>query len=100
MEVIILAKTAKLNIRIEPETKAAAEQLFSALGITITDAVTIFLKQALLTGGIPFPLELPKPNKYTLAAMEETESIINSKEANESKSVDDFFQELNEDEDR
>ncbi len=87
-----MAKTAKLNIRIEPETKEAAEKLFAALGITITDAVTIFLKQSLLKGGLPFALELPQPNQYTLAAMEEVEAMINSKKAGESESVDEFFE--------
>ena len=36
-----MAKTANLNIRIDPETKAGAEQLFARFGITITDAVNI-----------------------------------------------------------
>ena len=38
-----MAKTANINIRIEPETKATAEKLFSSFGITITDAINIFL---------------------------------------------------------
>jgi len=38
-----MAKTASLNIRIDPETKANAEKLYSEFGITITDAVNMFL---------------------------------------------------------
>ena len=38
-----MAKTANINIRIEPETKKSAEELFSSFGITLTDAVNIFL---------------------------------------------------------
>ena len=41
-----MAKTANINIRIEPETKATAEKLFSSFGITITDAINIFLNKS------------------------------------------------------
>ena len=37
-----MAKTANITIRIEPETKKSAEELFSSFGITITDAVNAF----------------------------------------------------------
>lgn len=45
-----MAKTANINIRIDPETKSNAEKLFSAFGITITDAINIFLHKALMEG--------------------------------------------------
>lgn len=41
-EVSIMAKTANINVRIEPETKAGAEKLFASFGITVTDAINIF----------------------------------------------------------
>ena len=51
-----MAKTANLNIRIDPETKAGAEQLFARFGITITDVVNIFLHQAVMEpSGRPEP---------------------------------------------
>ena len=46
-----MAKTANINIRIEPETKATAEKLFSSFGITITDAINIFLRKSIMEGG-------------------------------------------------
>jgi DNA-damage-inducible protein J len=49
-----MPKTANLNIRIDPETKAGAEKLYAKLGITITDAVNMFLYQSLIDGGLPF----------------------------------------------
>jgi DNA-damage-inducible protein J len=66
-----MTKTANLNIRIDPETKKGAEQLFSNFGITISDAVTIFLKQSLMVGGLPFELKQPRYNATTEAAMQE-----------------------------
>jgi len=90
-----MAKTAKLNIRIDPDTKQAAEKLFSNFGITITDAVNMFLHQALLTGGLPFPVKIPQPNIDTIIAMQEVETMSSSKASSSTQSVDDFFKEIN-----
>lgn len=93
-----MAKTAKLNIRINPDTKEAAEKLFANFGITITDAINMFLHQSLLTGGLPFPVKIPQPNANTLAAIQETEDMIYSKTPSSPQSVDDFFKEMHLDE--
>ena len=58
-----MPKTASLNIRIDPETKAGAEKLYAQFGITITDAVNMFLRQSLIDGGMPFQ---PNVKKSTL----------------------------------
>ena len=63
MEENAMAKTASLNIRIDPETKRSAEKLFGSFGITVTDAVNMFLHQSLMLGGLPF--EVRKPG-YTM----------------------------------
>ena len=55
-----MEKTATLNIRVNPEDKKAAEAVLEQLGIPVSTAVTMFLKQVALTGGIPFSLQLPK----------------------------------------
>ena len=78
-EVIIVAKTANLNIRIEPETKKMAEELFKTFGISVTDAVNIFLHQSLLVGGLPFEVRQPRYNAETEAAMGEADDIISGK---------------------
>ena len=70
-----MARTADLHIRLDPETKAGAEQLFSVFGITITDAVTMFLRQSLLVGGLPFEVRQPRYNAETEAAMQEARDI-------------------------
>jgi DNA-damage-inducible protein J len=89
-----MAKTAKLNIRVEPKTKEAAEKLFANFGITISDAVNIFLHQSILAGGIPFDLKLPQPNTTTRAAMAEVEDMINGKIETYEQNVDDFFKDI------
>lgn len=52
-----MAKTSNINIRIEPEKKKAAEALFSSFGITITDAINIFLNMSIMQGGFPFEIK-------------------------------------------
>jgi DNA-damage-inducible protein J len=78
-EVIVMAKTASLNIRIDPETKISVDRLFSSFGITVTDAVNIFLRKSLMVGGLPFDMTLPKYNDETLAAIQETRDIVSGK---------------------
>lgn len=74
-----MAKTAILNVRIDPETKNNAESLYSSFGITISDAINMFLHQSLLVGGLPFDLKNPRYNAKTEAAMQETRDIISGK---------------------
>ena len=71
-----MPKTATLNIRTDPSIKAQAEQIYQAFGITLTDAVNIFLRKSIMEGGLPFPMREPRPNAATLAAMQETEDIL------------------------
>ena len=58
-----MEKTATLNLRVNPEVKKSAEGVLHQLGVPMATAIDMFLKQITLTGGIPFPLTLPKaPN--------------------------------------
>lgn len=70
-----MAKTAMINIQIEPEIKADVEKLFSSFGITISDAVNIFLRKLLMEGGLPFDVKQPRYNAETEAAMQEARNI-------------------------
>ena len=64
-------ETANLNIRTDKEVKNAAEKLFEALGLNMTTAVNMFLRQAIRENGIPFEVKLNTPNEITAAAIEE-----------------------------
>ena len=54
MNVAAMPKTASFQMRINPEVKQRAEEIFARCGLTLTDAVNIFLQQSLNTGGLPF----------------------------------------------
>ena len=60
-------KTAIINARIKPELKGDVEQILSQLGLTTTQAITIFFEQIRMNKGIPFKLEIP--NDETVSAM-------------------------------
>ena len=70
-----MAKTGYLQMRIEPEFKQQVESILSQLGTTPTDAINLFFKQIVLTGGIPFAVQLPTPNADTIEAMREAEQM-------------------------
>jgi DNA-damage-inducible protein J len=76
---MIMAKTANLNIRLDPNTKIIADGIFSRFGITISDAVNIFLNKAIMIGGLPFDMTLPQYNEETLIAMQEARDISSGK---------------------
>ena len=67
--------TSPTQIRIDQTVKKEANALFSELGMDMSSAVNMFLRQCILRGGIPFPVELPKYNKETMAAMVEAKRI-------------------------
>ena len=66
-----MSKTEQVNVRIEPEVKKAAEAVFRKLGLTPSQAVKMFYRQAALQQGLLFTVSIP--DRDTLAAMRELE---------------------------
>ena len=64
-----MAKTETIRARVEPELKRGAEAIFKVLGLSPTEAITLFYKQVTLRRGLPFSVEIP--NAETLEAMRE-----------------------------
>ena len=64
-----MAKTDVLHVRVEPRVKKQAEKTLNDLGLSITEAINVFLNQVILNDGIPFEIKKPRFNK-------ETEQII------------------------
>ena len=69
------SKTTNISIRMDTELKTAAEALFDELGMNLSTAFNIFVRQSLREGGIPFQITNGKPNKETIAALLEAEKI-------------------------
>ena len=93
-----MAKTANINIRVDPEVKSTVDEVFSHFGITVADAVNIFLHKVMIVGGMPFDMTLPKYNVETLAAMREARDIASGKiQAKSYASVKEMMAELDSD---
>lgn len=63
--------TTNITMRMDAELKKQAEQLFSELGMSMTTAFNIFLRQSVRQGKIPFEIALNTPNAETLAAIDD-----------------------------
>ena len=57
----ITPKSSTFQMRINPEVKKEAENVFSTYGLTLSDAVNIFLQQSIHEGGLPFLLSPANP---------------------------------------
>ena len=55
-----MAKTANMYARIEPDLKSQAETILATLGISASNAITMFYKQIVLQKGLPFEVKLPE----------------------------------------
>jgi DNA-damage-inducible protein J len=64
------------TIKIDPELKKQAQELFGELGMNLTTAVNIFLAQAVREQAIPFKVGMDVPNEETIAAITEGHNII------------------------
>ncbi len=67
--------TVPTQIRIDETVKAQATSLFNDLGMDMSGAVNIFLRQCLLHGGLPFMVEVPNYSQKTLETLAEAKRI-------------------------
>jgi len=88
--------TINLSIRMDRELKEQAESLFSELGMNMTTAFNIFVRQSVRQGKIPFEIALGKPNAETLAALREIADMCAGRIPKQSSSVADFIAEMGE----
>ena len=86
--------TTNISIRMDADLKAQADALFTELGMNLTTAFNIFVRQSLREGGIPFEVRLEQPNKETIAAMLEAERLISDPSVKRWNDVEDALTEL------
>ena len=71
-----MANISNVSFRIDSDLKSQADALFSQLGMNMTTAFNIFLRQSVREGCIPFDITINTPNAETVAAMLEAERMI------------------------
>lgn len=88
-----MARTNTLHVRIEPKIKEKAEKTLNSLGLSISDAINVFLIQVILNDGIPFEIKHPNFNKETIDTLEDVKTGKNISKTFDD--VDEMFKELN-----
>ena len=78
----------------DSDVKKQCEAMYGELGINLTTAINVFLKQSLRVGGFPFDVRLDQPNKETIAAMFEAERIAKDTSIKGYQNIDELFAEL------
>lgn len=73
-----MAKTASVYARVEPEIKEQAEKVLELLGIPMSNAVSMFLRQVVLQRGLPFEMKLPEgsPVAWDAISKEERDAVL------------------------
>jgi len=75
----VAAQTSMLHIRVDDDIKEQATKALTAMGMSVSDAVRLFLRRVVIDQA--FPLELKVPNAETLAAMEESRTMMAERRA-------------------
>lgn len=84
---------SNINIRVDAETKAQAQELFASLGLDMSTAVNMFLRHSIAFGGIPFVIR--RYNEETEQAIQDAHNGVNLSQPFDS--VEDLWEALNAD---
>ena len=84
-----MGKTSTISARIDPELKNRVERVFRELGLTSSQAITLFYKQVELQRGLPFIVRIP--NDLTMKALEDARLRSDVESFN---TVEDLFDDL------
>lgn len=71
-----MAEVTNLNIKIDRELKAEADQLFNEMGMNLTTAVNVFVRQAVLQRAIPFKIYREAPRTGTTVSIEQRRAAM------------------------
>ncbi len=89
-----MANTTNFSVRMDSDIKKQSEALFGELGINLTTAINVFLRQSLRAGGFPFEVRLEQPNRETMAAILEAERIMAEPNVKRYADVEEALEEL------
>ncbi|MDR1599458.1 MAG: type II toxin-antitoxin system RelB/DinJ family antitoxin [Oscillospiraceae bacterium] len=88
-------KSNAISIRLDPDLRESAEDVLHDIGMTMSEAVTVFFKQVVYHGGLPFPVRRPRLPAHTVAALDEMNAIREGAiDVKGYESADELFEEL------
>ena len=88
-----MSNISNVSFRIDKDLKNQADALFASLGLNMTTAFNMFLRQSVREGRIPFEATINVPNSETIAAMLESIQLANDSSV-KTYSVDEALKEL------
>lgn len=91
-----MTSTTTFSVRMDNDIKRQCEALYGELGINLTTAINVFLRQSIRAGGFPFDVRIEQPNKETIAAILEAERISNDPSAKRYSDVEEALKALKE----
>ena len=86
--------STNFSVRMDSDVKKQCEILYGELGMNLTTAVKVFLRQSLRVGGFPFEVRLDQPSTETIAAMLEAERIAKDPGIKHYSDVEEALREL------
>jgi len=89
-----MANTTNFSVRMDRDIKKQCEALYGELGMNLTTAINVFLRQSLRSGGFPFDVTLNTPNAATLSAVQEAEHLAKDPHAKRYSDVEEALKEL------
>lgn len=91
----VAKNTTNLTIRLDSDLKKDCEALYAELGMSLSTAINVFLRQSLRKGGLPFDARLDdQPNRTTIEAMLEAERIAKDPTVKRYNDLDELFKDL------
>jgi DNA-damage-inducible protein J len=95
-----MAKTASVSVKVDSELKKQVEDIYARYGMTLSQAVKIFLYESRNEKGLPFDLRTEESfNEETIAAMREAEALSRDPNAKGYTDLDELFRDLNSEDD-
>jgi DNA-damage-inducible protein J len=83
-----MAATSMIHVRVDDDIKAQATEALLVMGLSVSDAVRLFLKRVVIEQALP--IELKVPNAETIAAIKESRSMKKARFNNSQELFDDL----------
>ena len=89
-----MAPTTNFSVSMDSDIKKQCEALYGELGVNLTTAINVFLRQSLRAGGFPFEVKLGTPSASLATAMWESERLARDPDVKGYDDVEEALREL------
>ncbi len=76
-----MSKTSNIRVKVNNDVKSQAEAVLERLGVSMSDAISVFLKQVIMQNGLPFDVEVPFNKLISISDLKEDEFSLELEKA-------------------